>query len=446
MITQHGLKLCLLYFAVFSAAFTFIVPAFEAPDEAGHVSYINFLQKHQSLPNQLTDSLKEPLQGHQPPLYYLALYSINYVFDSDKPIEYKLTPNPLHVWNNGTNQHVPCYMHSDATGNPQNFFYVFRVISILFGMLNLFFIYKIALLVLKDEKLALLPVIFTATLPQFAFISGMINNDNPVNLFSTISIFYLLKIFNESENIKNYILAGLALGLGIISKKTIYFIIPVLIIEFIIILMSKQTMNRKKVIFGAVFLFIAALLLASEYLFHNLSAYHELVGLREEFSTFGKLDSHGIFSYYFIDPFSHEFFKSFIGYPGLMNVLLPKFLYIFYASLFIAGILFLLIRVRKIIAQHRGAIILILSIISCMAGIIYFNTLLSQFQGRFLFPVISAVSVLLVIGLREFTCMFKSSRLQPYLGFGLIIAFVIADIISIIVTYNFYFTPSQYGL
>ena len=436
----------MLYFAVFSAAFTFIVPAFEAPDETGHVSYINFLQKHRSLPNQLTDSLKEPLQGHQPPLYYLALYSIDYVFDSDNQIDYKLTPNPLHVWNNGKNQHVPYYMHTDPSGAPQNFFYVFRVISILLGMLNLFFIYKIALLVLKDEKLALLPVILTATLPQFAFMSGVVNNDNLVNLFSTVSIFYLLKIFNEPENIKNYILAGLALGLGVITKKTIYFIFPVIVIEFIIVMMSKQTMNKKKVIFGAAFLFIAALLIASEYLFHNISAYHELVGLREEFSTFGKLDSHGIFSYYFIDPFSHEFFKSFIGYPGLMNVLLPKVLYVFFAAVFILGIFFLLIRFRKIIIQYGGAIILILSIISCMAGIIYFNTLLSQFQGRFLFPVISAVSVMLIIGLREFAGMLKSSRLQSYLGFGLIFALVIADIISIIITYNFYFTPSQYGL
>jgi 4-amino-4-deoxy-L-arabinose transferase-like glycosyltransferase len=446
MTAKHGLKFCLLYFAVFSAAFTFIVPAFEAPDEAGHVSYINFLQKHKSLPNQLLDSLKEPLQGHQPPLYYSIMYSINYVFNSDSPIEYKLTPNPLHVWNGGKNQHVPVYQHTLNTNKQDNFFYVLRLLSTICGLINLFFIYKISLLVFKDQKLSLLPVIFAATLPQFAFISGVINNDNLVNLFSTMSIYFLLKTFAEPGNLKYYILTGLVIGLGIITKKTIYFIFPVLFIVLIIQLFSKNTPGKKKLITGFLFMAFVMLLICSTYIIHNIITYNEILGLREEYSTFGVFESHSLFSHYFIDPFSHEFFKSFIGYPGLMNVLLPKVIYVFYGVVLFAGFLMVLIKFKKALQENRGKIILILSIISCLAGVIYFNTLLSQFQGRFMFPVISAIAVMLAAGLKQIYTYFEKSKFSSLLTYGLIFAFVIADIISIIVTYNFYFSPSQYRM
>ncbi len=446
MSPKTGLYICLLYFMIFSSLFTFIVPAFEAPDEVGHISYINFLQKHKTLPDQAVDSLKEPLQGHQPPLYYLALYSINYAFNSDKPIEYKLALNPLHVWNGGKNQHVPYYMHIDNAGSPGNFFHVFRLISVLLGMLNIVFIYKIALIVLKDKQAALLPVIFAATLPQFAFISGVINNDNPVNLFSTMSIYYLLKMLNEPGNVRNYILTGLSIGLGIITKKTIYFIFPVTAFVIVLNLLANSPAERKRAARGTFFAAASALLISSLYLYHNIASYGEVVGLKEEFSTFGKFDSHSLFSYYFIYPFSQEFFKSFVGYPGLMNVLLPKIFYLFYAVLFGAGFLSVVIRFKKILKERQGSIVLFLAIAACMAGIIYFNTLLSQFQGRFLFPVISAVFVSVSIGLIEFAGIFRRPGFKKYLAPALIAALIIFDIMSVIVTYKFYFTPSQYGM
>lgn len=444
--SNHSLKIILIFFCLFSLAFAFIIPPFEAPDESGHLNYVNFLQKHRTLPNQLTDSLKEPLQGHQPPLYYLTLYSINYLFHGDKNFSYRLVPNPLHVWNGGKNQHVPYYMHSDDSDKPDKFFYVFRVLSVLLGVLNLFFIYKIALPVLKDEKLALVPVVIAATLPQFAFISGVINNDNLVNLFSTLSIYYLLKAINRAEGYKYYILTGLFLGLGVITKKTIYFMFPVLAITLLIELFSKAGLQKKNKVKGFAIILLSAVIVSLPYIIRNIQIYQTFLGFREEYLTFGVMNSHSLFSYYFIDPFSHEFFKSMVGYPGMMNILLPKYIYAFYFILFATGFVMLIYRIKLSLTGNKPLLILFLMLLAEFAAIIYFNTLLSQFQGRFMFPVLAALTVLLSAGLIQFSELVKR-KIRPYVfSYILISALVIFDIITIIITYRFYNTPSQYGM
>ena len=222
---QPGIKTVLIYFAVFSLAYTFLVPPFEAPDENGHLGYLNFIQSHGTLPDQLDSNLREPLQGHQPPLYYMLLYGINYVLNSNSNYEITLIPNELHVWNGGAHQHVPYYLHNNNEVTPRGFFYLLRVLSVLIGLVNVYFIYRTALLIFENSNHALIAAFLAASLVQFAFISGVINNDNAANLLATLSLYYLIEAMKYGKR-KSFIMTGVCIGLGILTKKTILFIFP----------------------------------------------------------------------------------------------------------------------------------------------------------------------------------------------------------------------------
>jgi 4-amino-4-deoxy-L-arabinose transferase-like glycosyltransferase len=437
MKAEQGIYFCLLYFLICSTFYVFITPPLEAPDEAGHIAYINFIHSHKTIPNQLNESLKEPKQGHQPPLYYILLYSINYAFNSDRALVIDFPVNEKHLWNGGSNAHVPYYVHS-GSNDVDNFFYVFRLISVLMGVINIYFVYRIALLVIKDVKLSLISVAFAATLPQFAFISGTINNDNLANLLATMCIYFMLVILSRPQAIKYYLAEGLVIGLGIMTKKTIFFVIPAIMIALILLIYVSHTEKRKKVIAGTVLSILIAAIISLPYVLHNISSYNEVIGLREEYSTFRNFESHYLLSSYFYYTFWWEFFKSFVSYPGMVNILMPKWIYIIYLAVASAVVVFFLTGLRKILRKYKTIILLLAVLLFSFAGIIYFNTILTQAQGRFLFPALAAICVVFSLGIDSIAKTIKWPLKPEYLSYSLIFVFIIADIVSLFVTYNFY--------
>ncbi len=437
-----GLKICLIYFTCISALFAFLIPPFEAPDEQFHLQYINFISYYKELPNQY-EGIKYPDryvgQGHQYPLYYIITGAINWVFSSDSRINYTLTKNNNHKWNGGTTGKVPLFDHVKNppfhNNNNRIIFYLLRLLSVLMGAVNIFFIYKISEFIISDSRIRILPVIFAATLPQYIFVSSIINNDNLANLLSTISIYLILNLLKNPLNKKYYLRTGIILGLSLITKKTLFYLIPgIFIIYFYLFFSSGKNFAVLKQILIS---FLIVLLISSWYFIRNKVIYSDILALQMERSTMQSLiKEKSIFSFYFITPFSPSIVRSFIGVFGWMNLPLHISIYIVYLIPMLSSVAGLYRYLKSKDKQLMYVYSLILFFAICLGGIIYFNLTFTQSQGRYMFPVLSSISILFIIGI---TTIIKKYRISEIMIYIITVFFVITDLLSIFTLYNFYY-------
>ncbi|MBS1493093.1 MAG: DUF2142 domain-containing protein [Bacteroidetes bacterium] len=436
----------LAYFTVFSIVFVFLIPPFEANDEPNHLEYINFVVKNSSLPNQLSEKEKVNIEGHQFPLYYVISASMVKLIWGNSPVNFSLVYNKKHFSAGGPESLVPVFNH--VNNNPfsdnesRTKFYFLRLISTLFGVVNLFFIYKIAKLFFADYKIAYLCLFFTASIPQVIYSSSTITNDSLSNLLASAAI-YLFLVFLKDSSVKKIVVFSLVFSLCLLCKKTLFFLIPSVIIStayaFHIGKITKEIFIKL-----SASLFIFTVLVAGWFYFRNHYLYNDtLLTDVEKITVPMHYDPKSIFSFYFIYPFVPGLFGSFFGVFGWMNLAVPFFIYVFYFILSAAGVIgiskkFLLTKITPV------KLFIICSLIICLAGIVYYNLSYSQHQGRFLFPVLSLISVCIIGGLSNFFHLFKKSILSRKILHAIYVILIIINLISVYVIYRFYYIQNNY--
>ncbi len=444
-------KWIFIYFSVISMIFMVVIPPFEAPDEQFHLQYINFVSKYNTLPNQyedLTNPERHVGEGHQHPLYYIVTGFFNYFLNTDSHVRFNLIVNKKHDWKKVIEGKLPVFNHINdgvfLDREDKILFYCIRFFSILFSLLNLLFIIKIARLFFKESEYVFLTCFFVASLPQFIFISSVINNDNLANLLSTICIFLILKDSKNSNTKASYVYLGLLIGLGILTKKTLLYLVPVfLIIESIKFITNSN--DRKQTIINSLITIIFILLVSSWYFIRNKLIYGDFLATQMEFETLkGLINEKSLFSIYFITPFVPSFVRSFIGALGWMNLILPLYVYVFYILIFLLSLLGFIKNGIESLKSNKKLIYSILLTLGCLVGIIYYNLTYNQSQGRFIFPVISVISVLFTIGLQKLIDSLKLSKWKNTLVLTLVLFFIIVDIITIYNIYVFYYNTSNY--
>lgn len=452
MIKDFKIILVLIYFIIFASVFSFIVPVFESPDENLHLDFINYVTIYKSLPDQyegMQNKEKYVGQGHQHPLYYILTSFINYGLNSGDKIDVNPRLNKLHIWNGGTEKYVPVYNNNGESVfnsvNDKYTFYILRLLSVLFGAVNIIFVYKISYLLTSNDKFSALSAFIMGSLPQFAFISGMINNDNMANMMSTICLYLALRIFNDGYSRRIIIILGITLGLALLTKKTLVFLIPGIVILFLYksVFIYKEFISSFKQL--SVILFIA-IFISGCILIRNYIVYNEPFGTQMEIDTMPQLvDKKSLFSFYFIYPFTPGLLYSYIGSFGWLTLRLQAFIYLFYILLVLTTIFgFVKSRFIRDKLQPNNFVIMIVFIVICFSGILYFNLTFRQFQGRYMFPAASFISILLAMGLKRFSELYKNYFSRKILTISLIGALFIIDVYCLILVYNYYNNPLNY--
>lgn len=166
---SHAKAIVIVYFCIFASLFVFITPVFEAPDEIHHLDYINYVAATRSLLNQLIKGKSVYYEGHQHPLYYLLAGGIVRLTAPAHKVRINWIPNKRNQ--NIKFANMPAYVNiTDRIFKIRGdmwLFYTIRLLSVALTAINLLFIWLIGGLFFKNEKLALVPVAFAATLPQF---------------------------------------------------------------------------------------------------------------------------------------------------------------------------------------------------------------------------------------------------------------------------------------
>jgi len=138
-------------------------------------------------------------------------------------------------------------------------------------------------------------------------------------------------------------------------------------------------------------------------------------------------------------PMLPHIFISFFATFCWMNARLPIGAYLFPLALSIAAIygLFRHLKTRK--WQDAKVLFAGLLVLFCFAGVLYWNLRYPQSQGRYMFPVLPLIAVLLSLGLKALLDEIRSIKLANSLFIVIIGGLFLFEFASIAWLYNFHY-------
>ncbi len=395
----------LLSYLVAGALYARFTPPWQAPDEPAHFNYIRQIAQDGCCPRilpgdwqsdylaQLTTARFAPTllgrldsiqyEDHHPPLYYLLASLV-----------YQLSAGDL----------VALRLLSVALGG--------ALLCLGFGLSRL--------LLPGQPSVALGAMALVAFLPQHLSMMASVNNDALAEVLVALALLWLIR-YQQSEAAPVWPL-GLSVGLALLTKLTIYFlalIVPLgLWLKWRRGRRSPQEFARALAVFALV-----AGLMGGLWWLRNIAVYgfpdflglgaHDAVVVGQARSA-EFIAQHGFATY--IGQMSSTTFKSFWGQFGWMALPLDSvfggWVYRGFALLLIAGLAGALLASRaKAKAEQPpaplpiardSAIVLLATLLLVFLQYLYYNIEFQQWQGRYLFPALLPIAIILVYGLDYF--------------------------------------------
>ncbi len=390
----------LLVYLALAALYAIRTPDWQAPDEPAHVNYIRQIAEESALPvleagdwqqayqEELTARGFDPAllgrldtvqyEDHQPPLYYLL--------------------------------QAPVYA---ATGGNLR---ALRLVSVLLGAGVVLAAWAVLRTLFPERPaLALTGAAFVAFLPQHLAILGSVSNDPLAELIVGLTLLVALRYLRGAQRGASPALLGLLVGLALATKTTIYFLAGVALLAALLRWRRERWPWRTAARHVAALL-IPALLLGGAWWVRNLSIYGgaDFAGLdRHDAVTVGQprtadyLDEmYGGSLTRYLGAYARTTFRSFWGQFGWMALVMPGWTYAIFA-VFSSGVL-----VGAVIfawreqwpgslsgAQRDGLLLLGATLAFVVAAYLLYNLTFVQFQGRYLYPALIPLALLVAVGL-----------------------------------------------
>lgn len=200
-------------FVVFSLLFNFRTPIgqngyFHTPDEGAHLSYVRYVAEEGRLP-RFEGYAGAGYEAHQPPLYYTLA---------------------AQVWKVGKILPIP----------PAR---AVRILSMLFGILLVLTVHRIARILMPDSPaVALASAGVTALLPMHVAICSAVNNDSLTNLLFALVLAEFALLYTQSKPSRWIALRmGLWAGLAGVTKVTALLLIPAMVVGWLLVPRTRHT-------------------------------------------------------------------------------------------------------------------------------------------------------------------------------------------------------------
>ena len=199
--------LILIAYLLAGTLYAVYTPDWQAPDEPAHYNYIRQLADGRFPIIQTGDynqSYQEEVIGSQfDDQYSVATFEYE---DYQPPLYYLLE--------------TPVYWLFDGALRP------LRLLSVLFGAGVVLLAYLIARELFPDKRwLWLTTAAFVAFLPQHVAMLAAVNNDSLAELLIAAILFVLVR---HPDSNRERLLLGVLLGLGFLTKATVYLMVPVI--------------------------------------------------------------------------------------------------------------------------------------------------------------------------------------------------------------------------
>jgi len=395
----------LVTFTLLAGAYSVVVPLYEAPDEPAHFEYVRYLVKERRLPAQKEGWLSE---AHQPPLYYAIAALVSSVADFDDPTG-AIRLNPKFVWGGHGAEHNAA-LHGTAETFPYRGIalaaHLSRLASVLSGAVTVFFTYALAKEIFPNKKyLALLAAALVAFNPQFLFISGVVNPDSMVTMWSTIALWQMVRLLKKPLSWKGWMLLGLLIGLAVLSKSSAFTL--GLMAAGVLLITARRQRSWSLLWKGALATGGAFAVVSGWWFVQNQLLYGDPLGWQFFLKVYAVHLRESPFIWTGIGRFVWTQFRSYWAVFGWMTVTAPGW---FYAAILALYALSLAGWGRWAVrrgwsdleaVQRYGLVTLVafplLQEAYQLRAVTIFNP--AWYQGRHVFPIVAPVAILLAAGL-----------------------------------------------
>ena len=396
--SSNSILICIIILYLFiGGLYAVYTPAWQAPDEPAHYNYVRYLAENGSFPVLH--------YGDYPHAYLEQIKSARFPpHMSVEPIRYEFWQPPLYYL-----LATPVYKLFNGALVP------LRLLSVVLGAGVVAMAYVITLAVRPGHTtLALGVAAFVAFVPMHLTMMASVNNDALAELLLAIVMLLLIRMARDSideggmtPRLSELIIIGLLLGLGLVTKATVYVTIPLALIALLLSERRVAPLAQR-----ALALFVPALVLAIPWYVRNVAVYgwpdllgtinHDAVVVGQ-LRTADYLSSVGWTAY--LKDFAATTFHSFWGQFGWMAVPMGRPIYLalgLLSALMAVGYLLFVWqgKGRERNALFPASVILLASWLMLTSLVyLYYNISVVQFQGRYLFPMLIPVGVLGILGL-----------------------------------------------
>ena len=393
-------------FLVLGTFYSVTNPPFEAPDEIGHFQYVLDLLTQCALPRQRIGDLGE---AQQPPLYYViaaAAASPSHFRDTTGAYQ----PNPAFIWAGNGGREVNAAIHGSVETFPfpgqALTIHLAREASVIMGALTIWLIVQIGWEIFPERQgIGVLAGAIAAFDPQFLFISSSVNNDDLLALTATGAIWQLVRLLNRPGRLRDWAWLGLWVSAAVLAKPTGAVI--GLVAGAVLVVGALRQHSLSLLIRRAIALGTASVVATGWWFVRNQILYGDPLGWTLFQKVFAVDMRQGPLQMSDLREFATVQFRSFWGVFGWMNVDAPGWFYLgarILCGIAVAGLAFGLVsgRLAKLSAGRRIALGLIaLAAVAQESYMVWYITHCngSCYQGRYLFPVIGAIALLLAVGL-----------------------------------------------
>lgn len=219
-----GLLLILLVYFFLATLTSLRIPLSAGPDEAAHFMFARFLAKEGYLPLTPEDRTAAGYKSDQPPLNALAAALI-FRGDLNAPPYVKITHDMPRRHLAIPVANIPNWLvlnTEDPWVGEILLWRIGRFMSIIFSGLTLVVVYFIALLIFEDSPArymtATATVMSLAFIPMFIFISSVFSYENLLGLWLSLFLLTAVYLIKKTEPAWLYLVAGLMVGLAIVTK------------------------------------------------------------------------------------------------------------------------------------------------------------------------------------------------------------------------------------
>ena len=419
------LLLLLVAYFVMALTYSVMTPAWETPDEVGHVSYIRHLRSTGSLPQQGIDAVR-PAQ--HPPLYYVVAALFTLPADVND-MTGGLTSNSNFIWASQGGSDNNIAVHRSAETFPYQgqvlLLHLARLASVLMGVATVALVAAIGWDLFPERpNVGLLGAALVAFLPQFLFISGAVNNDNLLVPVTTAVWLLSIHALARPTEIRRWLWVGVLLAVALLTKSSA--LVACLVVGGTITVVAAQRRSPKLFIQAGLAVAIPVVLGSGWWFVRNQTLYGDPLG----WAVFKQIDAANFRTTPFTGNDLRHFFttqmNSFWGLFGWMNVWAPSWFYALIrvvSGLAVIGFLvFLARRFRNLSAFQRSSVaFLLFAAIAQELYLLYavqsFNA--SWYQGRYLFAAIGPLLLLASIGLHQLVPRRYGMFLAGAMGLGL---------------------------
>jgi hypothetical protein len=413
--------LILLAFVILAGFVSVLNPLFESTDEIRHYRYVRHLVVRHSLPVQGEEAVRS--QSHHPPLYYVLSAVASALVPSSHMPEFEQPANPFwgyRNWEVGVDNKL-LYLHNLDERFPFREGYLAamipRWVNVLLGAVTVWLTFLLGRSVWRERPpLAWGAAALVAFNPQFIYLSGTMNNDIIAAATGTAVLFLSLRIAQDGLEQKRLVGLGVAYGLALLAKFHLLVLggIVALAVGWAVVAEQRQSSGRGRTpssashqwqVIGsrwlrgmAVVLAIAAVL-AGWWFVRNWWLYGDPTGLNKVNELWAGRPATG--NWWALRQGLPYLWSSLWGRFGYGQIPLPSTIYqgvLVFCVLALAGYLF----PRRESLPVAALVLLGVTVAGFVAVVIYYILIQPAGpMGRFLFPALPALAVLLMGGLNR---------------------------------------------